>query len=494
MTSTATTASTTSPIMHHSVSITSVADIGSVSAAQEQELLDTRPAKNVAPPSPFLQNDARLTNLVSASQGARVLFATDEWFASADNLLKDDDPNFDPLAFCEQGKVMDGWESRRRREAGHDWCLIKLAKRASHLVGVEIDTAHFTGNNVPRISLELADLSCEDETNMAKNIPGIVDRLLHGCQQGTGMTPDEVEQAEEACRSSFVTWKEILPCTPLRPGYETSRLYRFSFPESEEPIKGTHLRINYFPDGGVARLRLWGHHEEQEQPVPIRRPPYVPIKTGPRCTVIAHTSSDGQEMTVPSRETYEYPELSAEALGGRAVGCSNKHYGTPQNLLQASLGKDMGDGWETARHPERPASWTRNTDTGLVDSDLMDWAIIQLGHVAENGLARILLDTKHFRGNYPESVQVEGCYHAGADILKEETLEWFPLISRCRMAADSEHVYDREMDQIENSDRKVSHIRVSIYPDGGVSRVRVYAPYDAWSSEESAAEQADYAP
>ena len=136
----------------------------------EREILDTRPAKNFSPPSPFLQKDATLSNFCSASLGARVLFATDEWFASADNLLKDDDPMFDPLAFCEQGKVMDGWESRRRREVGHDWCLIKLAKRTTSLVGVEIDTAHFTGNNVPRISLELADLSCEDETKMASQV------------------------------------------------------------------------------------------------------------------------------------------------------------------------------------------------------------------------------------------------------------------------------------------------------------------------------------
>jgi len=237
--------STASQHINKVASFTPVTDVvSSVEKPQQQHQSDMQPAKNVAPPSPFLSQDTSLKNLCSASQGARVLFATDEWFASADNLLKDGDPIFDPLAFCTEGKVMDGWETRRRREVGHDWCLIKLAKRSSRLVGVEMDTAHFTGNNVPRISLELADLTCEQETEFARNIPGILERLLHGCQQGTGCTPEEVEQAEAACKS--IIWKEILPCTSLQPGYESSRLKYCSFYIPEER-QGTHLRINYFP-------------------------------------------------------------------------------------------------------------------------------------------------------------------------------------------------------------------------------------------------------
>jgi allantoicase len=52
--------------------------------------------------------------LTSSLLGARVIFATDEWFAIADNLLNPNPPTFDPNAYCSQGKVMDGWESRRR--------------------------------------------------------------------------------------------------------------------------------------------------------------------------------------------------------------------------------------------------------------------------------------------------------------------------------------------------------------------------------------------
>jgi len=455
--------------MLHSASITAVSEF------------DLQAAKNESPPSPFERtvdgnnsnsnsnSNTNLINLMSASRGARVLFATDEWFATADNLLKDTPPIFDEDAFCEQGKVMDGWETRRRREAGHDWCVIKLPNRAN-IVGIEIDTAHFTGNQVPNISLELADLTCTQETAMTMNFPGALERLLHGCVQGTGHTPQEVSQGQDTCQQ--VAWSELLPKTPLRPGYEQSRMHYFTL---ETPMEGTHLRINYYPDGGVARLLLWGTSLETKGPKV--RAPYAPIQTGRTCTVVSHAET----TFPPSRQAYDYAELSAAEAGGEGLACSNKHYGTPANLIQPTLGRDMGDGWETARHPERPAILVRDPITNLVDSPLQDWAVIKLGKTAEQGIQRVILDTKHFRGNYPESVQVEACYTTDADNADalitagdEAAVEWFPLVTRGRMAADSEHVFERSKDQIANADRKVSHVKISIYPDGGLSRVRVY--------------------
>lgn len=135
---------------------------------------------------------------------------------------------------------------------------------------------------------------------------------------------------------------------------------------------------------------------------------------------------------------------------------------------------------ETARHPDRPAILKRDPKTNLVDSELMDWAILKLGQAAPEGLTRIILDTKHFRGNYPESVFVEGCFAEEAttadDVvcqLQDETA-WFPLVNRSRMAPDAEHIFERDLDQLENATRAVTHVRVSIYPDGGLSRVRIY--------------------
>ena len=171
--------------MQHVSSIRAVTDINAVEA--------TAP-KTTTVINPF----ADLPNLASANAGARVLFATDEWFARADNLIQDSEPHFDPDAYCTQGKVMDGWESRRRREAGHDWCIVKLAAKAE-LVGVQLDTAFFMGNNAPAVSLQVANLTCAEESALVSQFPRALERLLHGGVQGTGCTPEEVQQAEAAC-------------------------------------------------------------------------------------------------------------------------------------------------------------------------------------------------------------------------------------------------------------------------------------------------------
>ena len=436
--------------------------VSQVEGPKEEEAHDALATKAV---SPFVNQG--LTNFALAEAGAKVLFATDEWFAAADNLLKTEEPSFDPDAYCEQGKVMDGWESRRRREAGHDFCVLKLTQRA-RLEGLEVDTAFFTGNHVPAISIEIADLSHAQERDMVMAFPGAIDRLMHGTGvQGTGNSPQQVQQAEEACRT--VEWKELLPKTPLKPGYEDSRMHFFPLPK-EAAIVGTHLRLNYYPDGGIARLRVWG--QPIESVVRELGKAYSPIRTGRTCTVVPHTETPVEDL--PSRQPYPDPELSAEDNGGQGLVCSNKHYGEPWHLIQATLGRDMGDGWETARHPDRPSVLVKDPQTDLVDSDLSDWCVLQLGSVAGQGLTRIILDTKHFRGNYPESVQVEGCFCAeGQDF---HAAEWFPLVPRGRMAPDSEHVYDAEKGQLANASKAVSHVRVSIYPDGGISRVRVYGP------------------
>lgn len=241
----------------------------------------------------------------------------------------------------------------------------------------------------------------------------------------------------------------------------------------ETPVEGTHVRVNYYPDGGVARLRLWG--ENLESPVLPAWPAYSPIKTGRTCAVVNHSS--GEEL--PSQQSYEYPEISLNENGGVGFACSNKHYGDPCNLIQPTLGTDMGDGWETARHPNRLSVMVHDPKTGLVDSPLSDWCVLKLGTKAADGVARVILDTKHFRGNYPESVLIEGC-DAQDDEVTSEAVEWFSLVPRGRMAPDSEHVYERTKGQIVNAQHPVSHVRVSIFPDGGLSRVRVFgSPGDA---------------
>ncbi|GKY94673.1 hypothetical protein MPSEU_000432700 [Mayamaea pseudoterrestris] len=417
----------------------------------EKNTLSRSPCENVAPPSPFASSSWN-----NACLNARVLFATDEWFASADNLLNNSDPFFDPEAFCEQGKVMDGWETRRRREAGHDWCLLQLDS-CYEIHAVEIDTAHFTGNNTPAVSLQMANANEATISDMARDIPCIVDRLLFGCVQGTGATPTQVAQAEATLARPGLEWETTLPMTRLQPGYQETRMHYFTL---DQPVKGTVVRLNYFPDGGVARLRLWGSSLDSAAPRLLPAALYYPITTGPTCTVVPHAS--GQVLS-SHQQGYAYAELSSMELGGVGLACSNKHYGDPWNLIQPTLGKDMGDGWETARHPNRPSVWVKDDETGLLKSTLKDWCILKLGHAA-NSIGRIILDTKHFRGNYPESVQVEGCFATDDDNLlcpATDGVEWFNLVSRCRMAPDSEHLFD--LDQILNREQPVSHLHSTSY-------------------------------
>ena len=135
-------------------------------------------------------------------------------------------------------------------------------------------------------------------------------------------------------------------------------------------------------------------------------------------------------------------------------------------------------------NPNRPPILVRNPKTNLIDNNLSDWCILKLGQVAQHGISRIILDTKHFRGNYPESVQVQGALItdncSSADDMDNKydddknNVEWFDLIARCRMSPDAEHVFDADLQQLDNAQRSVSHVRVTIFPDGGLSRVRVY--------------------
>ena len=166
--------------------------------------------------------DRSLTNLADAGLGARVLFATDEWFATADNLLQPHAPHFDSETFCTQGKVMDGWESRRRRLPGHDWALLRLGLAGS-VKRVEIDTAHFTGNQTPAVRVLAACIDAEE---------GVA--LRGGCelsetawlgppradlgQRGSCASADEIARARAAVEAK-AEWCELVPESRLRAGY-----------------------------------------------------------------------------------------------------------------------------------------------------------------------------------------------------------------------------------------------------------------------------------
>ncbi|GBP05442.1 Allantoicase [Eumeta japonica] len=342
--------------------------------------------------------------------GGKVLFATDDFFAVCENMLSDSEPIFIPEKYTEYGKWMDGWETRRKRTPGHDWCILKLATKCV-IRGVQVDTAFFTGNYAPKYSVQAACLSPQEEALLPKR----------QSRQGTTCDARDLQQIELLVSER---WEELIPKTPLRPGYEHSR-HNYQKVVSDEAW--THIRVNMYPDGGIARLRVFG----EARPAP-------PL-------------SD------------ELVDLASMLSGGVCQGFSNAHYGHPRNTIKPGRGVNMGDGWETARRLDRPEVLRANAD-GTLSVPGEEWAVYKLGYVGE--VVKVCVDTRHFKGNFPDSIRVEGARLETKDWAENQKAVWFPLVNTSKLTANSEHWFECQP-------RVASHVRVTMAPDGGISRVRV---------------------
>jgi allantoicase len=336
-------------------------------------------------PSPEAEALAlRYVDLAHPRLGSEVVYATDDFFADKARMIDPAPPVFYPDLYDDNGKWMDGWESRRKREPGHDHAILRLG-RPGLIRAVDIDTSHFTGNYAPAVSLD----ACVSESP----VPGA--------------------EAE---------WREILTTTTLA-GDSHSLIHMTS------PEVWTHLRLNIYPDGGVARLRVFGEiHVDW-----------------------AAQESDGTSDGASGGEV----ELSSMLLGGRAIAWSDAHYGTPNNILAPGRGVNMGDGWETRRR-RGPGN---------------DWIIVALARSGR--VTRLEVDTAHFKGNYPDRCSVQG------GLVQDETEEslvpqsnlWDTLLSERKLEMDQVHTFDGE---VSKDIGPVSHLRLNIYPDGGISRFRVF--------------------
>ncbi len=316
----------------------------------------------------------RFVNLAGLRLGAEAIAASDDFFAPKERMLSPEPPVFIADKFDDNGKWMDGWETRRKRVAGQDWCVVKLGLPGV-IKGVEIDTRHFTGNFPPAASLE-------------------------------------------ACRSTRdpgprTKWHEIVPSVDLKGDNR-------HFFEIDNPGAFSHVRLNLYPDGGVARLRVYGLVT-----------PRAPAKGG---TALV--------------------DLAAVENGGRAIACSDQHFGTPLNILMPGAGVNMGDGWETRRR----------RDPGN------DWALIALGMPGR--LRRVVVDTAFFKGNYPDRCSIQGARVEGGteSSLVTRSMFWPVLLPEQALTADSEHVFESEL----VDDGPITHVRLNIIPDGGVSRLRLF--------------------
>ena len=327
-----------------------------------------------------------LVDLAASLIGGKALATSDDFFAGMDNLLLPGRAVFIPGKFTERGKWMDGWESRQKRGQGHDWCLLELGVPGS-LLAFDIDTQHFVGNHPAFASVE--GISAPRQTPLPE--------LLSG------------------------DFHELLPQTPLFPNAQNL------FVASLGPVV-SHLRLNIFPDGGVARFRAFGK-VSAAWAAPVLDPlsaTHVP----PGCF-----------------------NLAALENGAVALACSDAHFGGMNNLLLPGRAENMGSGWETRRR-RGPGS---------------DWIVIRLG---ARGAVRLLeVDTNHFKGNFPDRCALEVIDAPGArptDLI--ESSAWQPLLAETKLAADTRHFFAGEL----LAGPPATHVRLRIFPDGGVSRLRVW--------------------
>jgi allantoicase len=298
-----------------------------------------------------------------------VISVSDDFFAAAKRMLEPAEPGFDPQKYDENGKWMDGWESRRKRRPGHDSCVIRICPGI--IYGLDIDTSYFTGNFAPLASLEAC---CTDRD------------------------PDDQTQ-----------WVELLERTVLKG--DSHQYFRVGDRRS-----WTHLRLNIYPDGGIARLRVFG----------------VP----------------GQESLDPEED---WLDLASATSGGHAVACSDMHFGDMNHLVKPGSAANMGDGWETRRR-RKPGN---------------DWVILKLGQ--RGTIRRIEVDTSFFKGNYPARCSLKGYRAEGEGDPLEQSERWPVILPELALGPDQLQVFQREVADA----GPVTHVRFDIFPDGGVARLRL---------------------
>jgi allantoicase len=287
-------------------------------------------------------------DLASERFGALVIAANDDFFAPKENLIKASAPRWIEGRYTDRGKWMDGWETRRRRDEGtHDWCVVQLGARGI-VRGVDIETTHFKGNYPEACAIDAAHIASPDVASLTA-VSGV----------------------------SGTSWLEILPTSRLKGDAHNPF-------DIETSVEATHLRLRIFPDGGVARLRAYGH-------------------------VVADWDRLKRRPEI---------DLAAAEHGGFVVSCSDMFFGSRNNLIMPGDATHMGDGWETKRR-RGPGH---------------DWCIVRLA--APGTIHRVEVDIRHFKGNAPGACDLE---------VSTNERDWQPLVARMALSPNTLHVFDREV-------------------------------------------------
>jgi allantoicase len=309
-------------------------------------------------------------DLASRDLTGSVISANDELFAPRQNLIMPQPATHEISAFGHTGKVYDGWETRRRREPGFDWAIVRLGVPGI-IHGVVVDTAFFKGNYPPYVSVDATSVEGYPAIEVFDRVP----------------------------------WVSLVPQSPCEG--DTENYYPI-----DNPKRWTHVRLNIFPDGGVARLRVHG------------------------------------EVVVDPRFLTTTVDLLALENGGRLLGTSDAFYSTPENLILASRAQLMGEGWENARR-RGPGN---------------DWATFKLAARGEPTMIEV--DTSYFIGNAPGEVRISAADETLSDISDPQV--WWDAVPRTPVLVDTRHRF------LVAERRTATHLRLDVYPDGGLTRLRCF--------------------
>lgn len=324
-----------------------------------------------------------MMDVASCELGTKVIFTTDEFFAPASRMLEPSEAVFKD-EYDDNGHWMDGWETRRKRVEGNDFCIIKLGLISS-IYEFEIDTSFFRGNYPPAASVK-------------------------GCFAPEASDEEIINNPEN------FQWFDLLIQSDLE-GHKKQE-FKSAFTQQV-----THLRVDIYPDGGIARFRAYGFISFDEK------------------------LFDEENTNVISR-------LS----GAKAIYTNNEFFGALSNILKLEDSKNMGDGWETRRRRE-PG---------------FDYGIIELANPAI--VDNIMIDTNFFKGNFADTFSICSAYieNTTNNTLVTQSIFWEELIPSQKLQMDKKHYFDKSF-LLHN--KPITHIRINIFPDGGVSRLKLFGKF-----------------
>ena len=315
-----------------------------------------------------------LIDLAQSRLGSKIVFKTNEFFAPAKRIINPWPPIFKEGVFDKHGKWMDGWETKRKRGKGYDYLILKLG-RPGRISKIDIDTSYFSGNQPSKVS-------------------------LHACF------------SKKKLPNKNSKWTTILKKKPTK-----ANSHHFFNIKNKSIF--THIKLNIFPDGGVARIRIYG------------------------------------SMKILKNFTGKVLNLTSVLNGATPIACNNEHFGRAENILAPGMGKNMGDGWETRR------SRGKN----------FDWLIIKCATAGK--INKIQIDTHHFKGNYPDKCSIQAAFidkKISSRAIVNNSKKWKLLLNKVKLYAHKKHNFKNNL----MKSKKINYIKINIFPDGGISRIRVF--------------------